>query len=538
MQKSTAPLFQGAPDQHLRLPQEGNVTFVEIAAFLPNWLRSADVIFRLASNGHKNEYSAHAINYHRLPDDKGNVTNNTICKIFMQAMREADQAHIDPSGLLGGDRWTQTRHDDCGLKDGLGQPWDAGNLTLTGMQPRLAHCNNRRTKFKAIVENIPFKDLAKRLRNWPSVEQGDGLDLTRCVHHAATHPDEIWMFPGDFTKLTTKIGGPLPVSAKNFDGAAFQRWRRARVAEQEALVPGMTVNPAPGRTTTQSSASTGAQPRSSMNNSAIGYEQARPNIVARRRSEPSPGFRGQQRPSEDLLGNGQFGDGHQENHTNPYWQYPSGSLNGGHHMKGPHFSGSKGFTRPRDVPSAEDLFSRTGASLEFAELFPDLSTSPDTQIFTIIERVGPSGHRARANARRQPRRPEPVTRQAGTGHNCVYVEAADLHEPENRTRGQRMPYFVAGAASQQMSPHPLSSGHNQNNFIGLTETSPAPAPVLSSDNREVTTATSNNNVEPLTAPSNDPEPNSGLSDSPKLSPELTGRLGSGLTWQEEFLTSP
>lgn len=68
---------------------------------------------------------------------------------------------------------------------------------------------------------VEFKALVLHVKVHPSGY--DALDLTRCIHYAIAHPDEIWYFPDDFTVLVNNLGGPSAVTHSHLDRQAFSR---------------------------------------------------------------------------------------------------------------------------------------------------------------------------------------------------------------------------------------------------------------------------------------------------------------------------
>ncbi|KAF2821274.1 hypothetical protein CC86DRAFT_411572 [Ophiobolus disseminans] len=221
IRKSTSALFSKAPPRTLEFPQDIEITACEILAFLPNWIRCHDVVFRFASNGVANQIVATIVNYFRRPDDKGDVDANSMCKIMGHTMCVTGYQYPGVEVVNGVKKprphpWTNTRHKKHGTKDTLGSPWSHQDLTFAGKSPDL-HGS------ETLVGNVRFDSLADGLQRWPSVQRGDGLRLTGCVQYAVAHPEENLMFPCDFKALAEKLILNTTRDC-HLDGATFKRW--------------------------------------------------------------------------------------------------------------------------------------------------------------------------------------------------------------------------------------------------------------------------------------------------------------------------
>jgi hypothetical protein len=235
-------MFNDAPSRYLRFPS-GEIATAEMIAFLPNWLRSHDVVFRLSSNGIANRTAAHMVNYYRTASRKGPTTDNTICKMFQKTMRDTGyyMYQINDKQV----EWTIGHHQRVNTKDTYG-PWISQNLSLAGMQPDTSDS-------EGLIDNIPFHYLARGVLHFPDVATGDGLILTRCVQYAQAHPNTDLQFPRDFERLT-KYLGTIKVRTHHYDEATFKRWDGGRVpnASQPSLTTRAPVMPAHGLNTHQS----------------------------------------------------------------------------------------------------------------------------------------------------------------------------------------------------------------------------------------------------------------------------------------------
>jgi hypothetical protein len=237
--KSTSAIFADAPSRALLYPQTGNITAAEIMAFLPNSVRSHDIVFRFASNGATNKIMSTMANYFRQFDTKGAVDKNTLCHIMQKAMRDHGYDLTDANGNTG-IKWTNTLHKTTNMRNQDG-PWDGTNLTLRGVLPQCAYYLGDYDNENEPIDNVPFASLATGVQRFPSIELGDGLDLTRCVQYAKAHPQEKWLFPCDFQELTRRLGGAIVVQEQHLDRAAFRRWNNGQTPQPPA--PVMSIAP-------------------------------------------------------------------------------------------------------------------------------------------------------------------------------------------------------------------------------------------------------------------------------------------------------
>ncbi|KAH7084314.1 hypothetical protein FB567DRAFT_550323 [Paraphoma chrysanthemicola] len=220
-------LFEDAPPEDLQFAQTGTFTAAEIVTFFPKALESHDIVHRLASNGMSNQIVADIINYHRVASFKGSVTNTALCHTMQKAMRDgmvlrgqtvSDTELIDADDEEDKKAWSKKLHEKLDLKNKDG-PWDHNNLTLAGCYPQSFY------RDQTFVAKIPFKSLARGVDRFPSVQRGDGADLTRCVQYAVAHPDLDLSFPDDFAELTQFLGATT-IGDEHYDGATFRRWQK------------------------------------------------------------------------------------------------------------------------------------------------------------------------------------------------------------------------------------------------------------------------------------------------------------------------
>jgi hypothetical protein len=233
VRRSTKPLFLEAAPRNLAFPpptgklheQEKRATplaAVEILVFTPNWPRTYPVPYRLASNKCTTETAVKIIEFHRTLGDKNGVEKNTWCKLLQKIVR-ACGLHTYPTlknGVLKTEKWTLRRHEEFNTKDYHG-PWDNKKLTLAGFK----HDDyNSETS----VENVCFDSLAIDVQRFPSVQIGDGLNLTRYVQYAVAHPEEDFLYPKDFAYLANRLG-VIPPRPEHYDEATFARWKGRQI---------------------------------------------------------------------------------------------------------------------------------------------------------------------------------------------------------------------------------------------------------------------------------------------------------------------
>ena len=247
--KSNNPIFPAAPPLNLAFPMWGKITASEIIGLLPNWLRSHDVVFRLTSNGIKNQIAANMVEHFRHHDpEKGKVIGNSICKLMETAMRDHGYTFPEMKIVKGTltpveEEWTQTRHVKYNLKDNYGT-WDPEDLSVADFFLQCEYGLGKRGSGR-IIENVSMASLGNGVKNFPSVQTGDGLDLTRCVQYAIAHPQEDLMFPRDFKKLTLSLP-PIALEPKHYDAATFARFKSGNTPTPPGpAIPAATQLPLP-----------------------------------------------------------------------------------------------------------------------------------------------------------------------------------------------------------------------------------------------------------------------------------------------------
>ncbi|CAI6227686.1 unnamed protein product [Periconia digitata] len=204
-----------APSGSTDFPGNANLTVVEIVTFFPRWLKTWDVIDRMASNGATCSLLAFIINKHRDTGTEG-LVGNSLLKMTQNSMRSRL-----PTQLYAG--WTFSNHT-------VPPYWDHSKVDVTGFRSvKETHTYFRRIPEKPAWEG-QFKDLATAVTMMPSGD--DALDLTRCVEYHVQHPDEEWNYPQDYEEFVEFLGGKATVTLEHSDGAAFARWARQRQLQQ------------------------------------------------------------------------------------------------------------------------------------------------------------------------------------------------------------------------------------------------------------------------------------------------------------------
>ncbi|RAR02061.1 hypothetical protein DDE82_006097 [Stemphylium lycopersici] len=201
-----------SPSWNLSFP-DGNLTAAEILAYLPHWLKSIDVIDRLISHGGKSPNIAAMINEFRDVPENAIFKPNSVMIMMEYAMRRA--VHED---------WTVTTHFDFVQVI----PRSEGDLNVKNFRtPRITHPKSvRKYTPKSVSKNeevpaVEFKNLAIHVKKHPG--GSDALDLARCVQYALKNQDEVWLFPTDFQRLITHLGGPMPVTHAHHDRHVLAR---------------------------------------------------------------------------------------------------------------------------------------------------------------------------------------------------------------------------------------------------------------------------------------------------------------------------
>jgi hypothetical protein len=233
-------VFYKAPSENLKFPDWGVITASEFIVFAPNWLRSIDPVFRLVSNGLTSQIAAIMHEHYRHLDSSKTkaIDRTTFTHIIRKAMRDHGY-DITTTETINGQLvpvvkpWTIGQHVQHGMKDWFG-PWDEEDLSVAVLRVQCEHDLGK--KSGDLVDNIPTASLANGVKRFPSLETGDGMDLTRSVEIAVANQDLDLQFPRDFEPLT-KLLPLIRVEPKHFDGAAFERFKKGKVPTPMGPIP-------------------------------------------------------------------------------------------------------------------------------------------------------------------------------------------------------------------------------------------------------------------------------------------------------------
>ncbi|KAF1926922.1 uncharacterized protein M421DRAFT_394567 [Didymella exigua CBS 183.55] len=189
---------------------DGNFTLAEIAAFLPQSIKSWDVADRIIWNGAASEDLALFFNKYRGLSPKIDI--NSVYLMFRGQMRKRSEAE---HGYKNWRQWIVSAQADVQKPE----KFDPDSINVTGFRRPVIFQN--RLNIPAVP--IPFTDLAKGVALWP--EGDDALDLTRCVSWCVDHPEVESYYPTDYQTVLERVGGPLVPNACHSDGQALLRLR-------------------------------------------------------------------------------------------------------------------------------------------------------------------------------------------------------------------------------------------------------------------------------------------------------------------------
>ncbi|KAF1850603.1 uncharacterized protein K460DRAFT_244482, partial [Cucurbitaria berberidis CBS 394.84] len=210
-----------APSAHLDFP-DGNITLAEMTAFLPQSIKSWDVIDRALFNGAFSATLAGMINHFRnMP--AGNIENNSVYRMMKAPMDK--RALTDP--VYEG--WSVSVHQKIQKPIGF----NPASVSVAGFRTPSNNYKRDATNIsQESAQNILFRDLMKGVKVMPSGY--DALDLTRCVQYCVDHPEEDWLYPQDFVDLVSQLPqdahlsryprGPAPVQLDHQDASIVGRY--------------------------------------------------------------------------------------------------------------------------------------------------------------------------------------------------------------------------------------------------------------------------------------------------------------------------
>jgi hypothetical protein len=219
-QRKTTRLGQGdddewgkiytAPSSNVKFPN-GNITAAEILAYLPQWVKSWDVIERFASNGAIPSTIAAIINHFRT-QERG--------AMYANAVWQSQKVAVQNRGLK------EPRWRDWQVQRHINAPdWDETSISTRGYRTPF-----RTYQIKGTDIDVSFESLADGVKTMPS--DGDALDLTRMIQLHQSQPERDLLFPRDWDLLLWELGGPAPVTEEHFDRAVFGRYEKDNIVRR------------------------------------------------------------------------------------------------------------------------------------------------------------------------------------------------------------------------------------------------------------------------------------------------------------------
>ncbi|KAJ4317461.1 hypothetical protein N0V94_004920 [Neodidymelliopsis sp. IMI 364377] len=194
-----------APPKTIPFPKQAQFTAVELLAFFPNCIYSADVVYRLISNGGTRKAIHSIINTHRAMEAEWSA--NCCGENMYKTMEKA-----------GYTKWTIKRHNIW--HESRKDTWDGNKLDVGDL----------RAAPGVPAKSVSFENLAADVRTMP--EGDDALDLTRMVQYCVRNLEDGWRYPEDYEELLELLGGPAEVQEDNTDGAVFLGPGIASIEEQ------------------------------------------------------------------------------------------------------------------------------------------------------------------------------------------------------------------------------------------------------------------------------------------------------------------
>lgn len=190
---------------------DGNFTLTEIAAFLPQSIKSWDIADRIVWNGAASKDLAIMFNKYRGLSPKIDI--NSVYLMFRGQMRKRTE---EEHGYKNWKKWIVSAQSDVQKPDNF----DPDSISVTGFRRPVIFQNRPNIP----ANPIPFRDLAKGVAEWPTGYEA--LDLTRCVAWCADHPEAEFYYPSDYqTVLHQCVGGPLTPNYRHSDAHALARLR-------------------------------------------------------------------------------------------------------------------------------------------------------------------------------------------------------------------------------------------------------------------------------------------------------------------------
>lgn len=203
---------QDAPSPGHGFP-DANITLAELAAFLPQSIKSWDIVDRIVWNGATTNDLQKMINKYRdMPH--GKIDTNFVFMMMRGQMRKRTNAEHNYNHWK---QWVVGTHED------IVRPttFDANSISVMGFRRPI----NFAKRLDEASAPIPFKDLAVGVAHWP--EGDDALDLTRCVAWCIENPEEEYFYPTDYQEVLSCVGGPKCPTTRHTDAEVLSRLHAA-----------------------------------------------------------------------------------------------------------------------------------------------------------------------------------------------------------------------------------------------------------------------------------------------------------------------
>jgi hypothetical protein len=203
---------QDAPSPEHEFP-DANITLAELAAFLPQSIKSWDVVDRIVWNGATTNDVQKMINKYRdMP--YGKIDTNSVFLMMRGQMRKRTNAEHNYNHWK---EWVVGTHEDIMRPN----TFDADSISVTGFRRPIVFVKIQ----DEAAAPIPFKNLANGVAQWP--EGDDAFDLTRCVAWCAENPEEEYFYPTDYQEVLSYVGGPKSPTGRHTDAEVLSRLRAA-----------------------------------------------------------------------------------------------------------------------------------------------------------------------------------------------------------------------------------------------------------------------------------------------------------------------
>ncbi|KAL5398143.1 hypothetical protein PMIN06_005066 [Paraphaeosphaeria minitans] len=207
VQRQHIALFD-APSPNVPLPPGANFTLAEIMTFIPNHMRSVDMIDRVFSNTGK--YHQKALSNIATSHRHHVVTENFIWKFIRGEMTKEYPAVI----------WDRNNKPHT---HPVNRRYVLGGISVRGIRT-LEQVSGRGSKPSYPRDPIPFSQLAHNVKHLPVGD--NALDLTRCVDWVLRNPavSAQYMYPTDYATVLGFVGGAYAVTNNHLDSAVIARF--------------------------------------------------------------------------------------------------------------------------------------------------------------------------------------------------------------------------------------------------------------------------------------------------------------------------